>query len=82
MGGLSDGIRPPKSSNMVSRGRFSTSAKMLSSSGRCRVSFSSSSPAKVSSTSRYSVRISHASVCAASISLRTSSSISRATSWE
>ncbi|SKT87951.1 Uncharacterised protein [Mycobacteroides abscessus subsp. abscessus] len=36
----------------------------------------------MSSTSRYSVRIAHASVCAASMRLRTSSSISRATSWE
>ncbi|SHW13883.1 Uncharacterised protein [Mycobacteroides abscessus subsp. abscessus] len=82
MGGLSEGIRPPKSSNMVNRGRRWTPEKISSSSLRTTVSFSSSAPARVSNTSRYSVRMAHASVCAASMRLRTSSSISRATSWE
>ena len=81
IGGLSDGMRPPKSSNIVSRGRFLTSEKIASSSARCSVSFSSSSPASVSRMSRYSVSTSHASVCAASMSLRTSSSMIWATSW-
>lgn len=81
MGGMSDGIRPPKSLNAVIRGRLRTSASTSASWALCRVSFSNSSPARRSSASRFSVRISQASVWATSMSLRTSSSISRATSW-
>ncbi|SKZ15814.1 Uncharacterised protein [Mycobacteroides abscessus subsp. abscessus] len=75
-------MRSPNSLNVVIRGRFSTSDRMFSRSLRVSVSFSKSSLASTSRVSRYSDRIAHASVCAASISRRTSSSISLATSAE
>jgi hypothetical protein len=63
-------------------GRFSTVAKISSTSVLATVSLSSSRSTSASSTSRYWTRTSHASSCADSISRWISSSIEEAISSE